>query len=311
MIELRRVETDEDVDVFLALRTAIDPEHMMSRRSYVEDIKEPRRLDLIASLAGEPTGCAFVEPHSENVSGTVAWVSVRVLRERRRMGIGTALFRAVSAHARADGRDALLFPARHDDADSLDYLGTRGFVEALRMRQSALDLEQAATGFDPPTGIHIVPLGTEHERAAYAVAAVIARDIPTAQEAFEIGTFEQWRSKELPPNTAGECSFVALSEGSVIGYAILVDDGEGMGSHVMTGVLPAWRRRGIALALKQAQIDAARARGLRSLRTANAMENPMRLVNERLGYRRDVDWLHLRGPLLDRVEPVARVPRSV
>ena len=310
MIELRLVETDEDVDVFLALRSAIDPEHMMSRRSYVEDIKEPRRVDLIASLDGKPAGCAFVEPHSENVSGSVAWVSVRVLRERRRVGIGTALFHAVSAHARADGRDALMFPARHDDADSLDYLGKRGFVEALRMQQSALDLERAPTRFDRPDGVDIVPLGSEHEREAYAVAAVIAKDIPTAQDAFEVGTFEQWRRKELPTNTAPDCSFVALSTGSVIGYAILVDDGEGVGSHVMTGVLPAWRRRGVALALKQAQIDAARARGLRSLRTANAMENPMRRVNERLGYVRDVDWIHLRGPLLDRVEP-ARVPRSV
>jgi hypothetical protein len=25
----------------------------------------------------------------------------------------------------------------------------------------------------------------------------------------------------------------------------------------------------------------------------------MLLVNERLGFRRDVEWIHLRGPLLD------------
>ena len=92
----------------------------------------------------------------------------------------------------------------------------------------------------------------------------------------------------------------------MVGYAILVDNGEGDGLHVITGVLPAWRRRGIALALKQAQIDAPRARGLTRLRTENALDNPMRLVNERLGYRRDVDWLHLLGPLLD----TARVPQS-
>jgi GNAT superfamily N-acetyltransferase len=67
----------------------------------------------------------------------------------------------------------------------------------------------------------------------------------------------------------------------------------------MTGTRRAWRRRGIALALKQAQIDAARSAGLRRLRTANAVQNPMLLVNERLGFRRDVDWIHLRGPLLD------------
>ena len=68
----------------------------------------------------------------------------------------------------------------------------------------------------------------------------------------------------------------------------------------MTGVVREWRRRGVALALKRAQIDAATRRGLRRLRTGNAIENPMLKVNERLGYRRDVDWLHLRGPLLDQ-----------
>lgn len=310
MIDLRPVETDEDVEVFLALRAAIDPEHMMSRVSYVEEIKRPERTDLIASLDGEPAGCAFVEPHSENVGGPVAWVSVRVLRERRRCGVGTALFREVSVLARTQGRDSLIFPSRHDDVDSLDYLGKRGFVEALRLRDSALDLEQAVSRFEPPGEVDIVLLQTEHERELYEVASVIARDIPTAQEAFEVGSFEQWRGDEIRANTAWDCSFVALAEGAVIGYAILVDDGAGVGLHVMTGVVPGWRRRGIALALKQAQIDAARARGLRRLRTSNAIENPMRKVNERLGYRRDVDWLHLRGPLLDRGE-AARVPRSV
>jgi predicted GNAT superfamily acetyltransferase len=67
----------------------------------------------------------------------------------------------------------------------------------------------------------------------------------------------------------------------------------------MTGVVREWRHHGVALALKQAQIGASRRRGLRRLRTGNAIENPMLKVNERLGYVRDVDWLHLRGPLLD------------
>jgi GNAT superfamily N-acetyltransferase len=302
VIELRRVETAEDVEVFLELRHAIDPDRMMSRTSYVEEIKRPERTDLIASLDGTPAGCAFVEPHSENVRGPVAWVSVRVLRVKRRQGVGTALFREVSAIARDGGRDSLIFAARHDDADSLDYLGKRGFVEALRMRESVLDLDEVVGRFDTPPGIELAPLAVRDEREVYDAAVVIARDIPTAQERLEIHTFEEWRDRELPPNTAYDCSFVALSEGAVIGYAIVVDDDEGVGLHAMTGVLPAWRRRGVALALKQAQIEAARARGLRILRTANAMDNPMRLVNERLGYRRDVDWLHLRGPLLDRAE---------
>lgn len=70
--------------------------------------------------------------------------------------------------------------------------------------------------------------------------------------------------------------------------------------HGMTGVRPEWRGRGIAIALKRAQIAAAKAAGLRELRTTTAFGNaPMLHVNERLGYRHGVAWVHLRGPLLD------------
>ena len=40
-ITLRRVEGEEDVDVFLALRRAIDPEHMPAPAQYLEHIKAP------------------------------------------------------------------------------------------------------------------------------------------------------------------------------------------------------------------------------------------------------------------------------
>jgi mycothiol synthase len=309
VIELRRVETEEDVDVFLALRTAIDPEHLMHRPAYVLEIARPERLDLLAHLDGEPAGCGFVEPHGDNVDGPAAWVSVRVLREQRRRGVGSELFRAVSERARADGRDTLVFAARHDDVDSLDYLGKRGFVEGLRMRESVLDLTEPSPRFPAPEGIEIVPLTREHEPGMYAAAQEFVRDIPTSEGSIEIGDFERWRKDQLRPSTAFDCSFVALENGAVVGYAVVVEDDEDVGLNGITGVVPAVRRRGVALALKQASIDAARSRGWRQLRTANAMENPMRLVNERLGYRRDVDWIHLRGPLLDGAE-AARVARS-
>ena len=299
MITLRRVASDEDVDAFLALRRAIDPEHMPSPTAYREHIRLRGRVDLIASRGDEDAGCAFVEPHNENVEGPVAWVSVRVLREHRRRGVGTRLFREVSTLARADGRQELIFSARHDDADSLDYLGKRGFLEALRMRESVFELAGADRCFEPPVGVELIPLVPALEQAVYEAAIEIARDIPTAQESFEVGSFERWRRDELPIHTLRECSFVALAGRKVAGYATLVDGGDGVGLHAMTGVRPAWRRRGIALALKQAQIDAAKTAGLRTLRTANAVRNPMLLVNERLGFRRDVDWIHLRGPLLD------------
>jgi mycothiol synthase len=300
MIALRRVESEEDADVFLGIRRAIDPEHMPARAQYFEHIKAPGRVDLIAEQDGEPVAAAFVERHGENVEGPVAWVSVRVLGEHRRRGVGTALFRELSALARADGKSEFVFSARHDDADSLDFLGKRGFVEALRMRESTLELARAATSFAPPPGIELVPFTPELDDEIYDVALEVARDVPVAQQSFEIDSVEQWRADQLPKGTLRDCSFVAVAAGEgPVGYAILIAGHDREGLHSMTGVRRVWRRRGIALALKQAQIDAAKAAGLRTLRTANAVQNPMLQVNERLGFRRDVDWLHLRGPLLD------------
>ena len=137
-IELRRVETDADADVFLGLRNEIDPEHMMARAAYLEHYRSPTRLDLLGLLDGEPVGAGFVEPHGDDLAGEgpEAWISVRVLRRHRRHGVGTELFRALSVRARADGRTALTMSARHDDLDAQAYLGKRGFVEVLRMRDS-------------------------------------------------------------------------------------------------------------------------------------------------------------------------------
>jgi RimJ/RimL family protein N-acetyltransferase len=69
----------------------------------------------------------------------------------------------------------------------------------------------------------------------------------------------------------------------------------------MTGVTRSARGRGVALALKQAQIAAAKDAGWKSLRTQNDLGNaPMRRVNEKLGYERRFEWAHLGGPLLKR-----------
>jgi GNAT superfamily N-acetyltransferase len=69
----------------------------------------------------------------------------------------------------------------------------------------------------------------------------------------------------------------------------------------MTGIARRARGRGIALALKQVQIAAAKEAGWASLRTLNDLGNaPMRRVNEKLGYVRESEWVHLAGPLLRR-----------
>jgi mycothiol synthase len=299
MIELARVESEVDADAYLAVRRAIDPVHQISRRAYLQHMLAPGRVDLLARAGGEAVAGAFVEPFQGNLAGSTAFVSVRVRREWRRQGIGTTLFAAVSELARASRWTELYTVARHDDADTIAYVGKRGFRETMRMQQLALDLDAAG---EPgprhvPDGVELLPLTPELERKTYEAAREIHPDFP--DEPGFVGEIEQWRREELPQHVLRDCTFVAVAAGEAVGYATLLDADDGVGLHGVTGVRRAWRGRGVAHALKQAQVAAARARGLRELRTTTSSANgPMLRVNERLGYRRDVAWIHFRGPLL-------------
>jgi GNAT superfamily N-acetyltransferase len=60
----------------------------------------------------------------------------------------------------------------------------------------------------------------------------------------------------------------------------------------------AWRRRGIAEAIKRAHIRWTKANGLRVLRTANEVRIPaIRRLNERYGYRPEPAEIVMRGLL--------------
>jgi GNAT superfamily N-acetyltransferase len=70
--------------------------------------------------------------------------------------------------------------------------------------------------------------------------------------------------------------------------------------HGLTAVARDWRGRGVGAALKRSQIAAAKKRGIRRLLTESQHENePMRRLNERLGYRPEpsMSTVVLHGPL--------------
>ncbi len=302
MIELRLVETEADVEAFLDVRRRVDPENPITRENFDGGRADADRLDLLAVLDGETVGAAWAHFPGFDRDSHYLYVSVRVVPEGRRRGAGGALFRRVSEHARVHGRSALYTVTRHDDDDSLGYLGRRGFVELGRMEDVTLVLEDTAAVIDPPQGIEIVPLGSrgELERCMYEVALEADADIPSSEPVVS-GAFEDWRKRNLEPRVLRNLSFVALEDGKVVGFATLGSDGPDVAQHFMTGVARRARGRGIATALKAAQIAGARQAGIRELRAQNDLGNaPMRRVNEKLGYRWRLAWLHLGGPLLDR-----------
>src|SRR5215218_2093210 len=81
-------------------------------------------------------------------------------------------------------------------------------------------------------------------------------------------------------------SFVALAGGRIVGYSgLLRHDNPGVAEDGLTVVARAWRRRGLARALKERELAWAAANGIREVVTWTQRGNEgMRTVNERLGY---------------------------
>jgi mycothiol synthase len=299
VITIRPVENDSDIDTWVDVRARVQPADPYPREVLVDDMKNPDHLGLIAELDGEPVGAGSAGLFYGARDGEFAFAGIRVVAEARRRGVGTALDLRCSQHARELGKTRLYVMARHDDQDSLGYFAYRGFEEMGRMQDVRLDLSTVETERFTPAGIQITRMGEEHERGMYETALEADADIPSAVP-IQSGTFEQWRERQLGGRALRHLSFVALEKGRVVGFAILGGHKEGMADHWMTGVARRARGRGVALALKHAQIAAAKEAGLETLRTTNDLGNaPMRRVNEKLGYARRSEWVHLGGPLLE------------
>ena len=136
----------------------------------------------------------------------------------------------------------------------------------------------------------------------YEVACEAYPDVPgdrdTAMEPYEDWLAHDMRgSGDLP-----EATFVAVAGDEVVGYAkfSLTNARPHVATHDMTGVKRAWRGRGVAGALKWAQIAWAKEAGYERLETQNEVRNePIRRLNVRLGYRPAPGRLVMRGPLAE------------
>ncbi len=220
MTSVRPVVTAADIDTYLDLRNRVHPETPMPREWVVEQRTKPDNLDLIAERDGLPVGVATVSKFHGAPDSELAYTTLRVVGEERRRGVGTALFRRTSEHARELGKTATLVVVRHDDRDSLAFYAARGFEERGRIQDVRLELAATDITVVPPEGIELAPLIAAHERGAYAVALEADADVPSA-EPLVTGTFEQWHARQFGELTLRHLSFVAIEDGRVVGYAIL------------------------------------------------------------------------------------------
>jgi mycothiol synthase len=296
-LAITRAENDRDLEAMIEVRTAADPERTPPRiENLRHSLTRARNTFLVAREGRRAVACGFVWT---DLSAAHAEAHMVVVPDARERGIGSAFLAEIGALAREDGKTELEGEARADDDASRAFLEHRDYRVVGGEQWVALDLA-AAEEVPPelPPGISIV---TRAERpdltdALFAVAQEGTADIPGFPEAT---TYEQFISIEIErPTRRPEYFFIALAGDEPIGYATLDDFGRDA-HNGLTAVRRAWRRRGVATALKRTQIAAAKRAGFRRLVTASEERNvPMRSLNAKLGYMPEpsLNTVVFRGP---------------
>jgi mycothiol synthase len=295
--EIRPCADDADKIASLAIYNEIWPLDAVT-------IVEVRSLESRASAFAD-----FLAPGGSAWVGLLPWrpgiaeTFVTVLPEHRRQGLGTAFYEWISRWLAERGADQIDAAVPEDDDESIAFALKRGFHEVERNGRMILELAR----LDPPPvatpdGIEIVTWAERPDltRGIYEVACEAFPDVPGERD-YLMEPFEDWLEHEMKgAGDRADATFLALAGDAVVGYSkfSLSRAQPTTAHHDMTGVKRAWRRRGIAGALKRTQIAWAKEQGYQRLATQNEMRNePMRRLNERLGYREAPGKIVMRGPL--------------
>jgi mycothiol synthase len=293
-MELRAVESDDDLDAYVEIWNAItpdDPADAAQQRERRE--RDPRRLYLLAELDGAAVGAGFAGPSDSPDRG---FLSPRVLPEGRRRGVGSALLRELAWHLTGLEFGLASAHVAGADAGSLAFARRFGFDEVDRQVEQVREVGEEPPA-EPPPGVSFITVAERPEllRAAYDLALEGYSDMATPTPVTI--SLDDWLRDEA---TLPEGSFVALEGDEIVGYSGLCelgDDGTAA-EDGLTVVRRAWRRRGLATALKRAELAWAAANGIREVVTWTQRGNEgMRSVNERLGYVLRSESITVHAPL--------------
>ena len=310
-MEVREIHEDELGRWVDAMRTALDEADTIE--GYLDWKRQARETTwLLASDGDRDVGAAIGIGGWHSPDG-VARGEVRVVDDARGRGVGSELLAELSEWARGLGYSELMGPVKEVDSESLRWTERRGFVEVGRNSRLVLDLASVeAPVVVAPAGVEIVTWAERSgvEQGMYAVAREAYPDVPGEEDA-EVATFEEWLSMDMQgAGDRPEATFVALAGDEVVAYAKLSLSlaRPTVAMPDMTGVRRAWRGRGIAGALKAAEIAWAKASGYERLETQNEERNePIRRLNQRHGYVVEPGSVTVRGPV--GRSPGDRTPR--
>lgn len=227
------------------------------------------------------------------------WCVVRVLPEQQRRGLGGRLYQQLLADLRGLGAGAMLLELDDTLATLRPALERRGFRDLLHSWAFTLDLgtcepARFATAYHRLGDLTIAPLAGEIARGAdwlpplHRLFTQVAGDVPIPIHPIAAPP-PAWLEHQAVglPESLPEAFFVVRDGQRYVGMSYLHADLATPGRlyQRITAIDPAYRGRGIALALKLKTIEYGRAHGYSHIRTAVESNNPSMLaINRKLGF---------------------------
>ncbi|HYS71108.1 MAG TPA: GNAT family N-acetyltransferase [Thermoplasmata archaeon] len=237
------------------------------------------------------------------------WIGVDPRRQGQ--GIGRALYEAVLDEMRARDAAILKTSARESMTDAVGWILRRGFAETSRNWESHLDVRafepsRFSEYASPPEGIRIVTLKDElaedpdRLRGVFEMGNLLGPDVPRT-DPYTPPSWEMWRAMVVgSPWSFPEAFFLAKDGERYVGQSDLErsESQPGVLYTGFTGVLRAYRGRGIAQVLKLRALTFAKAHGYAEVRTWNSTLNaPMLGINGKLGFVRQPPWIQFKKDL--------------
>jgi mycothiol synthase len=319
MPEIRKFDwSDEDYRVLVDIANANFPDELdcVELAKHRDNARDQSYMleRVVAEVDGEPVGSASFGQSMWTPLPGKYWLYVQVHPDRQRQGYGTAIYDHVIEVLSEHDPTILDSWTREDKTDAVSFLRSRGYVQVMRGQNSRLTLETFRPGDFSDTvdrvlssGIRIVPLkelreeDPEWREKLWELDWLLSQDVPEIDEPKK-RSFEVYQRQTFDkPTFFPEGFFVALDGDDYVGLSMLeknLADKTKLQTE-LTGVVRSHRRRGIATSLKVHALSKARETGVLYVETDNEENNPMYLLNIRLGFEATAGWLHMRNTLTD------------
>lgn len=329
MFTIRPFEpTDAEYEAFAAVERAVWPEYpdTADEWKHRDATRDPKylfqRFVVTLPRSGDDSDAPGTGPSAKEASYLVAtgiycepwwsmkpgkyFVNLSVHPDYRRRGIGTTLYNHLMSLVAEHDPITIVSNTREDQADAIHFLTKRGFQQRMRFPISYLDVPN----FDPAPfagilarvkelGIEIVSLAelaaqdADWKRKIWELDWELMQDVPSP-DPWTRTDLETWQKKVLDsPGFNSNALFIALDAGRWIGMS-----GLWMAPAApeklytgLTGVTRSHRRKGIATAMKVRAIGFARQYGAKVIETDNEENNPMYVLNLKLGFEPQPAWL--------------------